>query len=156
MKCRNCQSMLVDALIFCARCGSIANRESAEPILCETHPEERAAGLCVVCFKPVCGDCAVTLEGRTFCDVPLHRQLHSDWRPVYSAPSEFQADMVQKNLAGVGIESKTFSARDHCSLHWHESQDFVRVLARSSDSAKALETLRDLELVDNADSTSTF
>ena len=40
---------------------------SVKNSVCLNHPERPASTRCTVCFKPICGECAVTDEGGTFC-----------------------------------------------------------------------------------------
>ncbi|MBI3004622.1 MAG: B-box zinc finger protein [Ignavibacteriales bacterium] len=115
---------------------------------CENHPEEHAVAVCVVCGKPVCGDCAISAEKSMFCDKPDHAAMQKEWILIATSHSEFEADAVCLNLAHSEIETKVFSMRDHVVTFWFDEFAIVRVFVQQKDMERALAVLSELQLID--------
>lgn len=145
MRCAFCGSNNPTSQSFCGECGRVQEpiADSAE---CENHPGEATVALCVLCGKPVCSDCAVTSDGRVYCDDPQHRTLALEWVPVYIAESEFESDMIACNLAASKIDTRVFSFRKHLGSFWMEGTSLVRVLVPRGLSQDATQLLHDLRL----------
>ncbi len=145
MRCSFCGSSGPASQTFCRECGRIQSQyaDSAE---CENHPGEAAVALCVLCGKPVCSDCAVTSDGRVYCNDPHHRALSLEWVPVYVADSEFESDMIACNLAAAKIDTRVFSFRKHFGAFWMSGTGLVRVLVPRQRRQDAIQLLHDLQL----------
>ncbi|MGH2568843.1 MAG: hypothetical protein ACRDGA_10930 [Bacteroidota bacterium] len=149
MQCPNCASSLTETQSFCMKCGMLQKENLSEMLECENHTGQPAVGLCIVCGKPVCGDCALTLEGKIFCDDVQHQKMRDAWSVIVVSDSEFEADMIQRNLAGEGIECRVFSFRDHVGTFWLPDPKPVNALVPIPKKDQALNLLRRLSLVDH-------
>jgi len=109
MKCRACGAESPVGVFFCSCCGRPL--AEGEPIECENHVGVRAAGVCVLCGKPVCGDCASSEGGRTFCEDVSHRRLTKTHSLLGRASSEGEAELIAKNLQAAGISVAVFPGR---------------------------------------------
>ncbi len=148
--CKNCSTQFQAGKTFCIVCGVLADAggEKGFEIECETHPDRRAVGLCVICSKPVCLDCRVVSKDKILCTDPEHKILLQDWRILLEPDSEFEADALARNLADGGIEAKYYSLLDHITTHWlNENRICLFVKKLEYDKAKAF--LNELNLIDN-------
>ena len=147
MRCERCGVEQTGVQSFCLTCGTVQHRYSRS-VECELHLGEKAVGLCVLCGKPVCNDCAVTAEGKIFCNNPVHQDWAKHRSVVHLAYSEFESDMIVRNLLLARIESQAFSFRDHIGTYWLPDAGLVRVLVSRSQQEQAQEVLRALHLTD--------
>ncbi len=110
-RCAGCGSPLdIETFIYCPVCGTMNNtRTSEEGVVCDTHPENRAVGFCVICGKAVCEDCLETSGNKVLCNDPKHRSYIETWRVLYTFDFEYEAAMLYANLEQQGIESEVFS-----------------------------------------------
>jgi hypothetical protein len=143
--CPNCRGSIPTNSEFCIVCG-LRVRHS-ENVDCENHSDEPAAGSCVVCGKPVCGDCGVSADGKMYCDQPEHRVFSQEWEVIYCCDSEFEADAVRRNLEDAGFEARLFSSRTHVAMYWFGGRAVVRVFTRGNNSARARELLQNLNFL---------
>lgn len=151
MRCVQCGVPLEHVRSFCLHCGTLQEDNLHEPLECGNHAGQRAVGLCIVCGKPVCGDCAVTSEGRMLCDVVDHRTKATSWSSIHRSDFVFESDMIRQNLINAGIEAKIFSFRDHLETFWLQDTQFVRVMVPAHEREKALGLLQQLYLIDQPD-----
>jgi hypothetical protein len=121
-----------------------------EAIECEQHAGQQAIGLCIVCGKPVCGDCATTVSGKTVCDLAEHQTLAQQWSVVHASTSAFEAELIARNLLQANIPAKAFAFRDHVELHWFADADRAIVLVPSEQLDTALTLLHRLQLNDSS------
>jgi RNA polymerase subunit RPABC4/transcription elongation factor Spt4 len=148
--CKNCSTYLQAEQRFCRECGALleTREENGFKIECETHPDRRAIGLCIICGRPVCSDCEVTSGGKILCTDPEHRTLVQDWRVIHQPDSEFEAEALVRNLADNGIEAKTFSLHDSVATYWL-NENRVLLYVRKSEGEKAKALLKELNLINN-------
>lgn len=149
MHCPHCNALIGEKRSFCVECGMLQKSNLSESVECENHAGEQAIGLCMICGKPVCGDCAVTSEGKIFCDNVQHQEMFTSWLTVHVSDFEFESDMIRQNLANAGMESKVFSSHDHGGTYWLPDVKLVRVMVPNKLKERALHILRDLHLKDN-------
>ncbi len=109
--CPHCEERIVGDAAFCPHCGRLI-APSEPPVACERHPDLAATGICVVCGTAVCGTCAVEEEGKIFCGDDSHIRVHQDYALLCQCATEYEAAMIQSNLAGAGIEAQLFSQRN--------------------------------------------
>jgi hypothetical protein len=148
--CKNCLTQLQAEQKVCGVCGVLIDmsEEKTFNIECETHPNHRAIGFCVICGRPVCSECEVKSAGKILCNDPDHRILLQEWSMVHQPDSEFEADALVRNLADGRIEAKTFSLHDHMATFWlHENR--VLLFVRKSEDEKAKALLKELNLIGN-------
>ena len=146
--CKNCSAQLHAEQKVCGMCGLFidANAEHSAGMECETHPNRRAVGLCIVCGRPVCSACVVKHTGRIVCQDPEHRRMLQEWSVIHQPDTEFEADAFERNLADGGIEAKTFSIQSHVATHWL-NENRVLVFVRKTEMEKAKALLEELHLI---------
>jgi hypothetical protein len=145
-RCSPCGSTVRNSNVVCLSCGSFVTADG-ELIVCENHGSEQAIGVCVVCGKPVCGDCALSVNGRTYCDIVEHQSIHSRWKMIHETRFEFEADLIERNLEQGGIECRTFALGDHAATFWLEEMRIVRVLVPMERASDAVVLLQRLQLI---------
>ena len=148
--CENCSSHLRSDETFCGVCGAFIEpgEKNNIPVECETHPDLRADGLCVVCSRPVCSECGRRSAGKMLCSDPEHRFMLQEWSVVCQPESEFHAEAFVRNLADSGIEARSFSLHDHIAAHWL-NETRVLVFVKTTEYERAQTLLRDLNLIEN-------
>lgn len=119
---------------------------TAADFFCEHHASIRAAALCGLCLKPLCGDCAIETNGVFFCD-DSHAALFAAHTKVISASSPFEADAVTANLRPLGVETLVYFLRDHTGVALTQSVDAVQVFVPNARAHEAREALRSLNLL---------
>jgi hypothetical protein len=67
-------------------------------VYCGNHGTVDAVSVCAVCGKPVCGDCAVTIEGITFCNERSHAEMYDGCLLLGRSGTMFDAELIAKNL----------------------------------------------------------
>jgi hypothetical protein len=150
--CSLCQTPLDAGDCSCWKCGGLSDDASvAGHIACGNHPGQHAIAACVVCGKPVCGDCAVKSGEMFFCEDLEHRSIRADWVPIYSCASEFESDIIERNLQQAGVEPRVFSKGDHLELSWAHQKPIVRVWTVKAKATEAQRLLRELGLIGDDD-----
>lgn len=146
--CVQCSSPINDTDYSCGVCGGINALPGGERIECENHPTEPAVAVCVLCGKPVCGDCATSVQEKSFCDDKNHQSVFADWSVVFEGRSGFEADMMVRNLEQAGLEVRSFDRQLHAAVIWLDVRPRVDVRVRKNKAADAMEVLRSLQLLD--------
>ena len=118
----------------------------AGDFVCENHAGVRAAALCAVCLKPICGDCAIEEGGDYFCE-DLHRGFSLTHARIASFSSPFEADAVVTNLKSSGIESRLFFFREHLSVVLSDERDSAVIYVRRDKIDEATHLLNRQELL---------
>lgn len=146
-RCDKCSELIEQQTVVCVECGSLQRLPAGmEAVECENHPDERAVGCCVVCGKPVCGDCATGNDARLFCDDPEHERLSEEWEALTKTDSQFEADMIAANLKQRGFEPRVYPHGDHIAMSWFPELRCVRVMLLKQRIAEGRETLSFLGL----------
>jgi hypothetical protein len=151
MPCRRCRSVLEQRATFCPHCGAVQDAPSSHSLECENHSGQPVVGLCIVCGKPVCGDCASTIAGRFVCEESAHKTVAEQWSVVHVCTFPFEGDMVVQNLLNAGYTAKLFSFRDHIGLRWVQDADRVQVFVPHHQRTAALELLKQLPLPESTE-----
>lgn len=141
-RCDQCGDAVND-MDLCTSCGAILGSPSWE---CELHADVPAVARCVVCGKPVCGDCATRLGGRFFCDVLSHRDIAAETVVLAVCSSPFEADMILENLAQSGLDVIAFARNAFNALALLSLPSVVQVRVRSGQAGQAGEVLKKLAL----------
>lgn len=151
--CEFCLERLEEEQKFCPLCGMLqaALIDEGEEIECENHPEMEAVGICVVCGKPVCGDCAVKREGKILCENDEHIKIAQGWAVIFTTNTEYEAQMVKANLENAGIPSLVFSQRDHVYFLTVGDLAIVNVMVPKHRLPEAQELLRRMDLFEEGD-----
>ncbi len=118
-RCHHCGSTLHPELPACHYCGATQNAELGRVQgECELHNGIAAKALCVVCARPLCGDCAVMECGKFFCDDRDHRQVDKEMIPLMWCESEFEVDLILRNLQSHQFPVRWFSPSHHVENFW--------------------------------------
>jgi hypothetical protein len=80
------------------------------------------------------------------CDDPTHKAMLEQWEIVFRSNSEFEADMIFRNLEHEGLELRRYSSRSYKQMIGEDPSDFVNVFALQSDRNRVLQILTDLGL----------
>lgn len=143
--CDNCDGQIAGDSEYCVECGIVFEKDEGETsIECETHPGAPAAGVCIVCGKPVCGECAISKKGKVFCDDDEHVKIYQNWAVVYTSAAEYEAEMVKANLELDGIKALVFSQVDHAYFIPMSRLASVNVMVPKEKLPKAREILKRL------------
>jgi len=146
MKCNRCGASHSGEALFCANCGERVRED--EGVECETHSTVAATGVCVVCGKPVCDDCAVTRDARVFCEERRHADLASTHERVSYVPSESEGEMVVKNLASGGIPALLFSMKPYSHFCRLTDEGRMSVFVPLGEGEKARRLLEEMDLTE--------
>lgn len=148
-RCSQCRVELDENRFACTQCGSITVRSAvAGSIECENHVGQPAVAVCMVCGKPVCGDCAVRREEKFYCDTADHVSIGKEWVQLHACSSEFEADLFLANLKTAGIEARAFAQGGHVSLRWIADDLPCHILVQRSEAAAAREIFAKLGFID--------
>lgn len=115
-------------------------------LACYAHPDIVAVETCSVCGKPLCVRCCVRSDHGVVCDEQEHRKLLENSILLMTLCTEFEADMVSRNLEIQGIRTTHFSTRAFKLRIGDHPGDEVRMFLLSGDKERALEVLNDLDL----------
>ena len=138
MICPRCHRTNTDQALFCTACGTVLGLQDI--VECENHSGTRAIGVCVVCGKPVCDDCSVAKENKLYCNDVFHSQLTPVHMKLAAVTSEFEADMLVKNLSLNGISTIQFSAKKFSHFCRLTDDQFVTIFVKvdSINAARGL------------------
>lgn len=145
-RCHNCSTEF--AGVLCPACGALVLK-SEDEISCENHPGEPAVACCVVCGKPVCGDCTTSSEGAFLCDLPDHQRNAAGWVPATIAADAFEADLLRANLVQANIPVRLADPRSFTGTLWFRPHLGVRVLVERPSLESARSLLSSFHLLDN-------
>ena len=142
-QCNGCGAAYETSEAVCPRCGTIGPDHQ---VSCEKHAGERAVACCVVCGKPVCGDCMTMQGSQCFCDDPAHQEVMRESELLQRVSSEFESDMIRTNLKQAGIGTSAFSRRQHLEAFWLVNRDDVKIFVPRGSAEHARSVLRSLGL----------
>ena len=146
MKCPRCATLHTGSALFCRQCGySYAGQNE---IACDTHEEAPAIGVCVVCGKPVCGDCSVTAARKIYCDDPTHVSLDATCVLFGTSTTLFDAELVARNLSANGVEVHTFFPQVFSFFGSLTDDLRPKVYVESDRRNTAISLIEDLDLRD--------
>jgi len=117
-----------------------------EEVECSSHSGVTAEANCRVCGKPICSDCSVQASRGVVCNDPEHRIVLDEWTTLFVTKSEFEADMIVKNLEIDGITSKRFSSRSFKLSVGESTRDFVNIYVQPEQQIRAEKVLNDVGL----------
>jgi len=100
--CGGCGVALAGGEVFCPALWRSLRGRSA----CEAHPGVPALSRCVVCARPLCGDCALERDGRAVCGEHLGVAFIEGWAVAEVAETVVEAEGLRRRLAGAGVESR--------------------------------------------------
>lgn len=109
---------------------------------CDNHPLIPAVACCSVCSKPVCGDCAITKDGKYYCDDVTHQTVPEHFALFGESKNMFEIELVAKNLNAHGITAVWFNRQ-----YYHRSENPVLYVPFDAVE-KAYDVLHTLDLLD--------
>lgn len=140
--CVHCAHEIRSIEEACTWCGRWQNGHMP---MCETHPTAPSIGLCVVCARPLCGDCARREDGRLTCEDPAHASFAARHALVATFDSEFDADWLAVLFHRSGIPSTTFAFRQYASSWWFPLKEGVRLFIPAEHVNAARTLLADVD-----------
>ena len=145
--CDNCGEAVEMDDRYCSSCGTLFSGEEEE-VECENHTSVSATGVCVVCGKPVCDDCACSRGGKFFCEDDKHVRIYEGWAVLLVTGLDYEAQMVKANLERASIECLVFSQQDHALFLTIGDLAKVKVMVPKSKLIQAQKLLDELGLLD--------
>ena len=115
---------------------------------CTNHPAVMSMADCSVCGKPICTDCSLQLSRGTVCEDPEHRMVLEEWNIVFRSNSEFEADMIVRNLEYQQVRTKVFSSRAFKQTIGADPHDSAKVFVHRDEHRRATFALNALGLLD--------
>jgi len=145
--CEYCNGNVNTSALCCEHCGRIVEPHATGTLECEHHPIP-AIGLCVVCARPVCSDCAVVHDHRIFCGSPEHPKLFEEYELLYIAESEFEVDLIRRNNPDATLQFRTFPYSDHWTLVFDGRMNGVRLFVHREAATQARDYLKARDLIE--------
>lgn len=121
---------------------------------CANHPGLTAEVVCGICGKPVCGQCTVDFEGWKLCDNVQHKALLSHWSVLFVSDSEFETDIIKKNLELRGFATRIFASREYKEDIAESKGEFATLFVLQSEFKTAESVLKELDLYHGVQETS--
>lgn len=122
----------------CPACGTLR-----EPVPCQLHADREARERCVVCGRALCEECRMS-EGRAaLCAAHADVRVMEGWAQVYSATTDFEAQLLRDNLRAEGIDAQIFSQRDRAFSVDLGELSIVRLLVPVWEYERALQVIRE-------------
>jgi hypothetical protein len=92
--CANCSFKADDDSDYCPRCGTLF----IENVKCETHPNDEAEGVCVICGKTFCSDCCHSVNNIFLCNEHDSYEIYEGMAKVFGTSDEIQIHYVKSCL----------------------------------------------------------
>ncbi|MGA9115686.1 MAG: hypothetical protein WB626_02815 [Bacteroidota bacterium] len=102
--CVRCSGSLPPGADYCPRCGVLL--APAHPA-CDLHPDREAAGVCVLCERLLCGECAWRAGARSVCAAHAGVFFRGEWVEVFRSSEVAEADMARAVLESEGCPVHT-------------------------------------------------
>lgn len=102
--CPVCTEEVTEDSDYCPHCGTLFS--AAGNVVCDTHPDKVAEGVCVICGTVVCVECSSVTMGRFLCREHSLVELRQDWAKVFEATDITEAELVKSLLDSNGIPTQ--------------------------------------------------
>jgi hypothetical protein len=157
--CSFCESEIKADDDFCPNCGSLF----IENVKCSEHPEEAAAGVCIICCEPYCADCGLFVHDKIFlCNYHSEYEIVEGMAKVLGNNDYTQIDFAKANLEAEGLHPFIFSRKTHPLFftgsdysafgtsggYDRQMIDELKVMVPVQEVIRAEEILRDLKLLE--------
>jgi hypothetical protein len=109
MICAHCHAENTETAFFCSACGHALRLH--DEVECDNHSGTNAIGICIVCGKPVCDDCSAARDNKLYCSDVAHSQLTAAHTKLGDTATEFEADLLIKNLSSNGVPALQYSTK---------------------------------------------
>ena len=100
-RCTQCSGEVTADSDFCPHCGVLFEKVSSAR--CDTHPQTRAEGVCIICRKLVCDRCGKQRAKRWFCTDHSDVKVEQDWALIFESPEINESELVKSFLESVGL-----------------------------------------------------
>ena len=97
--CGVCGGRLAGGEAFCPACGAAF----ADAAACGAHPGVPALSRCVVCARPLCGECALERDGRSVCREHGGIAFVEGWAVAAVTETPLEAEGLRRRLAAAGL-----------------------------------------------------
>lgn len=97
--CSGCGGEVENGAAFCPHCGGLFN----DTLSCCNHPSEEADGVCVICRRPCCSDCATWVGQYYLCDPHGEYEIYQGMAQIFSSPGAVAAEMTSRLLEEAGF-----------------------------------------------------
>jgi RNA polymerase subunit RPABC4/transcription elongation factor Spt4 len=94
--CENCGGEVTKDSDFCPHCGLLITE--SEAVVCDTHQERRASGICIICRKLVCEKCGARVHKRIFCLEHKDVEVQQDWAVIFQSTDINEAELAKSFL----------------------------------------------------------
>ena len=92
--CTNCRFEADNDSDYCPCCGTLF----IENVKCETHPDDKAEGVCVICGNPFCSNCGHSVNNIFLCNEHDGYEIYEGMARVFGTSDEIQIQYVNKYL----------------------------------------------------------
>lgn len=92
--CEECNEKVTSDDKYCRYCGA----NFAEGISCVHHPEKPAEYQCVVCLKPLCCECSISIKNSHRCTDHEFVEIREGWSKIQLATTFVEAQFIQEFL----------------------------------------------------------
>ncbi len=97
--CPRCNAEVLEDDDFCPHCGEVF----ADGVSCTNHSQSPAAGVCIICGLPFCGECGLMVEERFLCHHHSTYDIHEGMVRVYSTLDDSSVQDVKSRLEAEGL-----------------------------------------------------
>jgi hypothetical protein len=74
----------------------------AENVFCDSHSQQKATGICIICRKVCCKECGAKVQGRYFCLIHNKVKVQQDWAEIFRSTEISDAELVRSVLESTG------------------------------------------------------
>jgi RNA polymerase subunit RPABC4/transcription elongation factor Spt4 len=102
INCPKCTEEVTQDSDFCPHCGVLFSGASGQ--MCDSHTEQLATGICIICRKLVCTSCITIVHGRTFCSDHRKVKVEQDWARIFQSTDINESEMIKAFLQSAGYK----------------------------------------------------
>ena len=102
--CPSCKNEITPDSDFCPHCGIIFD-DASELAYCEVHMGVHEGGVCIICRKLLCRECAVNVSSRLFCMDHADLEVQQDYVNVFESSDPSEVTLVFSILEQAGIQA---------------------------------------------------
>lgn len=154
--CHHCGEGVSAQDQFCLHCGYLKNVNFVAP--CQNHRDRPSIGVCVLCRKELCKDCAGERNDRLRCAGHYEVEIREEWAAVFGSADSVELTFAREILESEGIPSHPYEVggshlvvplvMEAAIPTWNgDGGVVVNVFVPMMDFTRAVEVLRDHKLV---------
>jgi hypothetical protein len=103
-KCENCNAEIEESFDYCPECGAIFVSAN-----CETHPEDEAKGVCIICSLPLCSKCGESVDNKFLCSDHSGYRIMQGMAGVYYEENITKLEYAKSILENEGLHPFIYS-----------------------------------------------